>query len=109
MHRIAQRLSRKCHTKIKKLPPGAEVSFLDGKPARRLGENVRKAGMRSRFANPKEKGRRLRRPATGKDDISAVFYKYYPVFMRGELNTSEFARVCDLSSTMIYKYLKIVG
>lgn len=74
-----------------------------------LGKNILRARVRSGLANAKEKGRRLGRPTVGKDDIPAVFYKHYPAFMSGELNVSEFARVCDLSRPTIYKYLKIVG
>ena len=74
-----------------------------------LEKNILRARVRSGLANAKEKGRRLGRPTVGKDDIPAVFYKHYPAFMRGEMNVSEFARVCDLSRPTIYKYLKIVG
>ena len=73
-----------------------------------LEKNILRARVRSGLQNAKDKGRRLGRPAVGKDDIPAVFYKHYPAFMRGELNVSEFARVCDLSRPTIYKYLKIV-
>ena len=54
--------------------------------------------VRSGMANAKAKGVKIGRPQTTKDDIPAIFYKHYPAFVQGNLNISEFARVCDLSS-----------
>ena len=45
---------------------------------------------------------------TTKDDIPQVFYKHYPAYKSGQLNTSEFARVCDMSRTTIYKYVSLL-
>ena len=63
--------------------------------------------VRSGMANAKAKGVAIGRPQTTKDDIPAIFYKHYPAFVQGNLNISEFARVCDLSRTTIYKYIKL--
>ena len=64
--------------------------------------------VRSGMANAKAKGVKIGRPQATKDDIPAIFYKHYPAFVQGNLNISEFARVCDLSRTTIYKYLSIL-
>ena len=48
------------------------------------------------MANAKLKGARIGRPHTTKDDIPQVFYKHYPAYKSGQLNTSEFARACDI-------------
>ena len=64
--------------------------------------------VRSGMANAKAKGVAIGRPQTTKDDIPAIFYKHYPSFVQGNLNISEFARVCDLSRTTIYKYLNLL-
>ena len=64
--------------------------------------------VRSGMANAKAKGVKIGRPQATKDDIPAIFYKHYPAFVQGNLNISEFARVCDLSMTTIYKYLNLL-
>ena len=64
--------------------------------------------VRSGMANAKAKGARIGRPQTTSDDIPPIFYKHYPMFARGELNVSEYARVCGLSRTTVYKYVKMV-
>jgi len=63
--------------------------------------------VKSGMANARAKGANIGRPQTTKEDIPPIFYKHYPAFVNGNLNISEFARVCDLSRTTIYKYIKI--
>ena len=67
-----------------------------------------RARVKSGMQNAREKGRRLGRKPTTKDDIPAVFYKYYQSYMSGTLNVSELARICGLSRPTVYKYLKII-
>lgn len=64
--------------------------------------------VRSGMANAKAKGVAIGRPQTTKDDIPAIFYKHYPAFAQGNLNISEFARVCQMSRTTIYKYIDLL-
>ena len=65
--------------------------------------------VRSGMANAKAKGVRIGRPNLTNDEIPSIFYRHYPAYVSGELNISELARVCDMSRTTIYKYLKIVS
>lgn len=67
-----------------------------------------RARVRSGMANAKAKGKLIGRPQVTADTIPAVFYRHYPAYQSGQLNISEFARVCDVSRTTIYKYLSIV-
>lgn len=67
-----------------------------------------RARVRSGMANAKAKGARIGRPQVGKEDIPSVFFRHYPSFKAGHLNVSEFARVCDLSRTTVYKYLSLL-
>lgn len=64
--------------------------------------------VRSGVANAKAKGKQIGRKPTTKDDIPAVFYKHFPAFQAGHMNVSEFARICGLSRTTVYKYLKLL-
>ena len=67
-----------------------------------------RARVRSGMANAKAKGSQIGRPKLEADGIPPIFYRHYPAFKNGQLNISEFARVCDMSRTTIYKYLEMV-
>ena len=67
-----------------------------------------RARVRSGMANAKAKGKRIGRPKVTADSIPPIFYRHYPAFQSGQLNISEFARVCAVSRTTIYKYLSMV-
>ena len=60
------------------------------------------------MANAKAKGVKIGRPHLTADNIPANFYRHYPAYKSGQLNLSEFARVCDLSRTTIYKYISLL-
>ena len=60
------------------------------------------------MANAKAKGVRIGRPKMTKDDIPQIFYRHYPVYLSGDLNVSELARVCELSRNTVYKYIDIL-
>lgn len=64
--------------------------------------------VKSGMANAKAKGVRIGRPRLTKDEIPPIFYRHYPAYVNGELNVSELARVCNLSRTTVYKYIKHV-
>ena len=64
--------------------------------------------VKSGMANAKAKGKVLGRPQTTADDIPSVFMKHYPKYEAEEINVTEFARLCSMSRTTIYKYLKLI-
>ena len=67
-----------------------------------------RARVKSGMQNARDKGKRLGRRPTTKDDIPSVFYKHYPSFMSGTLNVSELARICGLSRPTVYKYKRLL-
>jgi len=67
-----------------------------------------RARVKSGMANAKAKGAKIGRPQLTADNIPANFYRHYPAYKSGQLNLSEFARVCDLSRTTIYKYISLL-
>lgn len=67
-----------------------------------------RARVRSGMANAKAKGSQIGRPKLEADGIPPIFYRHYPAFKNGQLNISEFARVCDMSRTTIYKYIEVI-
>ena len=70
--------------------------------------SILRARVKSGMANAREKGRRIGRPKTTKDDIPPVFYRHYPAFMQGQMNVSDLARLCGLSRPTVYKYMKMM-
>jgi DNA invertase Pin-like site-specific DNA recombinase len=64
--------------------------------------------VRSGMANAKSKGVKLGRPQTTAEQIPQIFYRHYPSYKSGNLNISEFARVCGLSRTTVYKYVGLL-
>ena len=71
--------------------------------------SIIRARVRSGMQNAKEKGIKVGRRPTTKDDIPPIFYKHYPAFMAKQMNVSELARICGLSRPTVYKYLRLVG
>lgn len=67
-----------------------------------------KERVRSGMANAKAKGIKVGRPQTTTDQIPQIFFRHYPAFKLGNLNLSEFARVCSMSRTTIYKYISLL-
>ena len=67
-----------------------------------------RARVRSGMQNARDKGKKIGRPQTTKDDIPANFYKHYPSYAAGNMNVSELARICGLSRPTVYKYLRLI-
>lgn len=72
-----------------------------------LERNMISQRVKSGMQNAKKKGKTIGRPTVTADDIPNIFYKHYPKYKNGEINKSEFARLCSLSYPTIYKYLRI--
>lgn len=65
--------------------------------------------IKSGMDNARAKGKKIGRKKTTENDIPQSFFRYYPQFVNGSINLSEFSRLSVLSRNSIYKYLKIVG
>ena len=70
--------------------------------------SIIRARVKSGMQNAKEKGKRIGRRPTTKDDIPAIFYKHYPTYVAQKMNVSELARICGLSRPTVYKYLRLL-
>ena len=67
-----------------------------------------RARVKSGMQNAKLKGAKIGRPQVTKEDIPQIFYRHYPAYKSKQLNISEFARVCNLSRTTVYKYIYLL-
>lgn len=73
-----------------------------------MERNMISQRVKSGMANAKSKGKQIGRPATTNEDIPHIFLKHYPKYKIKEINVSEFSRLCNMSRTTIYKYIKLV-
>lgn len=66
-------------------------------------ENV-KSGLRNAVA----KGVKLGRPRLTEDRLPKKFFANYPKWKRGEINKTDFAKICDVTRVTLDRYIKIV-
>lgn len=62
--------------------------------------------VRSGMANAKAKGIRLGRPPICAEGVPEKFLRYYPRYVKGDLNVSELAKLTGVSRPTVYRYLK---
>ena len=72
-----------------------------------LERNITSQRVKSGMQNAKVKGKTIGRPTTTVDDIPSIFFKHYPKYKCGDINKTEFSRLCSLSYPTIYKYIQI--
>lgn len=70
--------------------------------------SIIRARVKSGMANAREKGHRIGRRPTTKEDLPPLFYKHYPAYVAKQINVSDFARLCNLSRPTVYKYLRML-
>ena len=73
-----------------------------------LERNMISQRVKSGMANAKAKGKVIGRPKVTSEDIPNIFLKHYPSYKSKSINVSEFARLCNMSRTTIYKYIKLL-
>lgn len=73
-----------------------------------LERNMTVERIKSGMDNTRAKGIHIGRNKTQKQDIPAVFNKYYQQYKDGTINVTELAKLCNMSRTTIYKYIKII-
>lgn len=64
--------------------------------------------VKSGMENARAKGVVIGRPKITEENIPAVFMRHYPKYIKKEMNVSELSRLCGMSRTTIYKYIKIL-
>lgn len=60
------------------------------------------------MVNTKSKEAKIGRPQTTLENVPTIFLKHYPSYKNGNLNVSEFVRVCDKELPTIYKYIELL-
>lgn len=73
-----------------------------------LERNMTVSRIKSGLCNARAKGVQLGRPKVTANQVPAIFLKHYPKYKSDTINISEFARLCNMSRTTIYKYIALV-
>lgn len=73
-----------------------------------LERNMISQRVKSGMANAKAKGKKIGRPKVTIDSIPIQVTKAYDLFKKGQINKSEYARMCNTSRVSIDKYIKII-
>lgn len=73
-----------------------------------LERNMISQRVKSGMANAKSKGKVIGRPKVTSDDVPSIFLKHYLKYKNKQINVSELSRLCNMSRTTIYKYIKLV-
>jgi len=64
--------------------------------------------VRSGIATARAKGIRLGRPHLRADQLPAAVYKYWDRYKRGELSKIEYAKLCGISRSTLYRYIALL-
>lgn len=73
-----------------------------------LERNMTVARIRSGMENAKAKGKHIGRREATKDDIPPMFMRYYQEYKADKYNITELAKLCGMSRTTVYKYIRII-
>lgn len=73
-----------------------------------LERNMISERVRSGMANAVAKGKKIGRPKTTEENIPLVFLRNYPRYKNKNINLTELAKLCGMSRTTIYKYIRVV-
>lgn len=73
-----------------------------------LERNITIERINSGLENARAKGVQLGRKETTVDDIPKKFFKYYKQYEDKKISVAEFARLCEMSRTTIYKYIRLL-
>ena len=65
--------------------------------------------VKSGVANAKAKGIPLGRPKTKKENLPQTFLDHYPTYQAGQINKAEYARLCGIPRTTLYRYLLVAS
>ncbi|WP_291635881.1 recombinase family protein [Clostridium sp.] len=93
---------------IKELDPMTEGMLKMMGVFAELERNMISQRVKSGMANAKAKGKLIGRPTTTIENVPVAVVKAYRLLKNGKINKSECARMCDISRSCLYKYIKII-
>ena len=73
-----------------------------------LERNMIVARGKSGMENARTKGKQIGRKEVTVDDIPPMFMRYYQEYKADKYNVTELAKLCGLSRTTVYKYIRMI-
>lgn len=73
-----------------------------------LERNMIVARVKSGMENARAKGKQIGRKEVTVDDIPPMFMRYYQEYKADKYNVTELAKLCGLSRTTVYKYIRMI-
>lgn len=73
-----------------------------------LERNMIVARVKSGMENARTKGKQIGRKEVTVDDIPPMFMRYYQEYKADKYNVTELAKLCGLSRTTVYKYIRMI-
>ena len=73
-----------------------------------LERNMIVTRIKSGMDNAKAKGKHIGRHEITKNDIPPMFMRYYQEYKADKYNITELAKLCGMSRTTVYKYIRII-
>jgi len=93
---------------IKELDPMTEGMLKMMGVFAELERNMISQRVKSGMANAKAKGKLVGRPTTTMKDVPVKVVKAYDLLKSAKINKSECARMCEISRSCLYKYVKLI-
>lgn len=72
-----------------------------------MERNMISQRVKSGMENARAKGGKIGRPKTSTDNLPPQFLRHYPKYKGGEINVTEYARLCQVTPKTIYKYIAV--
>lgn len=73
-----------------------------------LERNMIVARVKSGMENARAKGKQIGRKEVTVDDIPPMFMRYYQEYKADKYNVTELAKLCGMSRTTVYKYIRMI-
>lgn len=73
-----------------------------------LERNMISERVKNGMSNAVAKGKQIGRPKTTEENIPSFFFRHYPRYKNKNINLSELAKLCDMSRTTAYKYIRVI-
>lgn len=94
-----------CHTGIE---PMTEAMLLIAGVFAAMEREMTIERVKSGIENARAKGVRLGRPLMRPEQLPSIVYRYWDLYKNGKLTKTEYAKLCGVSRSTIYRYINLL-
>jgi DNA invertase Pin-like site-specific DNA recombinase len=73
-----------------------------------LERNLTIERIQSGIANARHEGVQLGRPYNTLDKVPKKVMEYFPMYLDGKINKSDYARMCGIARSTLYRYIRLM-